>query len=203
MSAETVQFRRASPGDLEAAIPLLYSSGPPVFDYIFKHAGHSSQDFLRYTFMDGAGELGYKNHVVGEMNGKVIAIGAAFGGDTTLPFFLAAARQIASFYGTACLPIVRHGLQVERIIQPPQGRLHYIAHLGVDPALQSKGIGAKLVEHLMQQGRKDGRSQAALDVSVLNPRAQALYERLGFKFSDQRRSDIQEVPSHNRLERML
>ncbi|HNO32057.1 MAG TPA: hypothetical protein PKI78_09745, partial [Anaerolineales bacterium] len=95
MSEGKVEFRRARTGDIEAAIPLLYSSGPAVFDFIFKHAGHTSQDFLRYTLSDGAGELGYRNHVVGEMDGKVIAIGAAFGGETTLPFFLSAARQIA------------------------------------------------------------------------------------------------------------
>lgn len=81
--------------------------------------------------------------------------------------------------------------------------MHYIAHLGVDPSMQSKGIGAKLVEYLMEQGRKAGKTQAALDVSVLNPRAQALYERLGFKLTGQRESKLVGVPSHNRLERVL
>lgn len=198
-----IHFRAATPKDVDAAVPLIFSSGPGAFNYIFSPKPNQALEFLRYTFQDGAGELGYKNHIVGELDGKVIAAGTAFDGESTLNFFLAAARQIASFYGLAALPVMQHGLQVESIIQPPKGRLHYIAHLGVDSSLQSKGIGSKLVEYLMEQGRKAGKSQAALDVSVLNPRAQALYERLGFKLTGQRESKLTGVPSHNRLERAL
>ena len=198
-----VHFRDATPKDVDAAIPLIFSSGPGAFDYIFSPKPGQAQEFLRYTFQDGAGEFGYKNHIVGELDGKVVAVGAAFDGDTTLNFFLAAGRQIVSFYGLSAFTVIPHGLQVEQIIQPPKGRLHYIAHLGVDPSLQSKGIGAKLVEHLMEQGRKAGKTHTALDVSVLNPRAQALYERLGFQLTHHRSSKLEGVPSHNRLERAL
>lgn len=198
-----IHFRAATPKDVDAAVPLIFSSGPGAFNYIFSPKPNQALEFLRYTFQDGAGELGYKNHIVGEFDGKVVAVGAAFDGDTTLNFFLAAGRQIASFYGLAAPLVIRHGLQVESIIQPPKGHLHYIAHLGVDPALQSKGIGAKLVEHLMEVGRKENKTQAALDVSVLNPRAQALYERLGFQQTRHRPSTLKGVPAHNRLERKL
>ncbi|MFN8383938.1 MAG: GNAT family N-acetyltransferase [Anaerolineales bacterium] len=198
-----VHFRNATPKDVDAAVPLIFSSGPGAFNYIFSPKPGLAQEFLRYTFQDGAGELGYKNHIVGELDGKVVAVGAAFDGETTLKFFLAAGRQIVSFYGLSALTVILHGLQVEQIVQPPKGRLHYIAHLGVDPSLQSKGIGAKLVEYLMEQGRKAGKTQAALDVSVLNPRAQALYERLGFQLTGHRISTLEGVPSHNRLERAL
>lgn len=198
-----INFRGATPKDVDAAVPLIFSSGPGAFDYIFSPKPGQAQEFLRYTFQDGAGEFGYKNHIVGELDGKVVAIGAAFDGESTLNFFLAAGRQIASFYGLAAFSVIRHGLQVESIIQPPKGRLHYIAHLGVDPSLQSKGIGSRLVEHLMEQGRKAGKTQTALDVSVLNPRAQELYKRLGFQLTVHRPSTLKGVPSHNRLERAL
>ena len=52
MSHQTVQFRTAVSGHVEAAIPLIYSSGPAAFD-----------------------------------------------GSTALPFLLAVARQIITFYG--------------------------------------------------------------------------------------------------------
>ena len=55
----------------------------------------------------------------------------------------------------------------------------------------------------MDQGRQAGKTHTALDVSVLNPRAQVLYERLGFKQTGQRESKLAGVPSHNRLERVL
>lgn len=199
----TLHFRPATPEDVHAAVPLIYSSGPAAFDFIFSPKPKQALEFLHYTFTDGNGEFGYKYHVVGEVDGKVVAVGTAFDGESTLKYFLAMGRQIISFYGLQAFSVIPRGLQVESIIQPPKGRLHYIAHLGVDPSMQSKGIGSKLVEHLMEQGRKEGKTQTALDVSVLNPRAQVLYERLGFKLTGQRESKLPGVPSHNRLERAL
>ncbi len=198
-----IKFRPATPNDVHAAVPLIYSSGPAAFDFIFSPKPKQALEFLHYTFSDGNGEFGYKYHVVGEVDGKVVAVGTAFDGEATLKYFLAMGRQIVSFYGLAAFTVIPRGLQVESIIQPPKGRLHYIAHLGVDPSMQGKGIGSKLVEHLMEQGRNAGKTQTALDVSVLNPRAQALYERLGFKQTGQRMSTLVGVPSHNRLEQAL
>lgn len=199
----TLHFRPATPEDVHAAVPLIYSSGPAAFDFIFSPKPKQALDFLHYTFTDGNGEFGYKYHVVGEVDGKVVAVGTAFDGEATLNYFLAMGRQIVSFYGLAAFSVIPRGLQVESIIQPPKGRLHYIAHLGVHPSMQGKGIGSKLVEHLMEQGRNAGKTHTALDVSVLNPRAQVLYERLGFKLTGQRESKLPGVPSHNRLERAL
>lgn len=198
-----INFRPATPNDAAAAVPLIYSSGPAAFDFIFSPKPKQALEFLQYTFTDGNGEFGYKYHVVGEVDGNVVAVGTAFDGNAALKYFLAMGRQIASFYGLAAFSVIPRGLQVESIIQPPKGCLHYIAHLGVDASMQGKGIGSKLVEYLMEQGRKDGKTQTALDVSVLNPRAQALYERLGFKQTGYRESTLAGVPSHNRLERAL
>jgi ribosomal protein S18 acetylase RimI-like enzyme len=197
MSDETVQFREARTGDVDEAVPLIYSSGPAAFDFVFSRKTGQSLEFLRFAFLDG------KNHIVGEQNGKVIAIGTAFDGSTGFPFFLSAARQIIRFYGLSCFPAMIRGLQVEGIIEPPKGRLHYIAHLGVRPDMQGKGIGSKLIEHFLKLGRKEGRTHAALDVSTLNPRAQALYERFGFQVTKHHASTLQAVPSHNRMERAL
>src|SRR5690349_17593769 len=203
MSDETIQFREAGPGDVEEAVPLIYSSGPAAFDFVFSRKPGQSLEFLHFAFLDGAGEMGYKNHIVGEQNGRVIAVGAAFDGSTGFPFFLSAARQILCFYGFSSLPAMIRGLQVEGMIEPPKGRLHYIAHLGVRPEMQGKGIGSKLIEHLLERGRKEGRTQAALDVSMINPRAQALYERFGFQVTKHHDSTLPGVPSHNRMERAL
>lgn len=203
MSDETVQFREARPGDVDDAVPLIHSSGPAAFDFVFSRKAGQSLEFLHFAFLDGAGEMGYKNHIVGEQNGKVIAVGAAFDGSTGFPFFISAARQIILFYGVSCLPAMMRGLQVEGIIEPPKGPLHYIAHLGVRPQMQGKGVGSKLIEHLLDLGRNEGRTQAALDVSTLNPRAQALYERLGFQTIQQQASTLPGIPPHHRMERAL
>lgn len=76
-----LHFRPATLADTEAAIPLIYSSGPAAFDYVFKHPVRGNAlDFLRHAFADGAGEFGYRNHTVVEVDGKLVGVGACFSG---------------------------------------------------------------------------------------------------------------------------
>ena len=52
--------------------------------------------------------------------------------------------------------------------------------LEVHPALQSCGIGALLIQAAEQRIRLRGLQRAELGVEDSNPRARALYERLGY-----------------------
>ncbi|NUM49443.1 MAG: GNAT family N-acetyltransferase, partial [Anaerolineales bacterium] len=82
-----LHFRVATPADTEAAIPLIYSSGPAAFDYVFKHpARGTALDFLRHAFADGAGEFGYRNHTIVETGGQIVGIGACFSGREAFGF---------------------------------------------------------------------------------------------------------------------
>ena len=203
-----VRFRAATAQDAAAAVPLIYSSGPAAFDYVFALPGHGgAQDFLRRAFVDGAGEFGWRNHVVGELEGVVVAAGVGYGGETALAFMLAAARQILAHYGLRhAAGVIARGLRVERVIPPPARGMHYLAHLGVSPALRGQGIGRALIEELVRRGMQAGRRHMVLDVAASNPRSQALYERLGFAVTGERRSALVNaqgaVPNHRRMERV-
>lgn len=203
-----VQFRVATAQDAEAAVPLIHSSGPAAFDYVFALPGHGdAQAFLRRAFVDGAGEFGWRNHVVGELEGVVVAVGAGYGGETSLAFTLAAARQILAHYSLRHAPgVIARGLRVERVIPPPARGMHYLAHLGVSPALRGQGIGLALIDELIRRGVQQGRWRMVLDVAASNPRAQALYERLGFAVTGERPSSLANargaVPDHRRMERV-
>ena len=204
-----VRFRAATAQDAEAAVPLLYSSGPAAFDYVFALPGRGdAQAFLRRAFVDGAGEFGWRNHVVGELEGVVVAVGAGYGGEASLAFTLAAARQILAHYGLRHAPgVIARGLRVERVIPPLARGVHYLAHLGVAPALRGQGIGRALIDELVRRGMRAGRRRMVLDVAAGNPRAQALYERLGFAVTSERRSALANaqgaVPDHRRMERVV
>lgn len=202
-------FRPAQAADAGLAVPLIHSSGPAAFDYVFAVPGRgNAQDFLRHAFLDGAGEFGWRNHWVGEQGGQVVAVGAGYGSQTHGAFVLAAARQILGFYGVRHAGgVMARGLRVEAVIPPPRGAMHYLGHLGVAPACRGQGIGQALIEHLVAAGREQGCRCMVLDVAASNPRAEALYARCGFGVTGERRSTLANaqgrVPDHRRMERQL
>jgi ribosomal protein S18 acetylase RimI-like enzyme len=79
----------------------------------------------------------------------------------------------------------------------------YLAHLGVLPALRGVGVGTRLVEALLERRDPTLHDLVALDVAVTNPRAEALYERLGFRVAVLRRSRLSNrdgaVADHRRM----
>jgi ribosomal protein S18 acetylase RimI-like enzyme len=204
-----IAFRSAAAADVEAAVPLIYSSGPAAFDYIFTlDGGPAAEDFLRQAFLDGAGEFGWRNHVVGELDGRIVAAGAGWTGARGFRFMIAGARQILGCYGPiAGGGVIVRALRVEAIVPPPSRTRFVVAHLGVRPETRGQGIGQALIEHLLDRGRTRGIEIAALDVAGTNPRAQALYERLGFVVTGERRSRLSNanatVADHRHMERPI
>ncbi|MEV0192629.1 GNAT family N-acetyltransferase [Kitasatospora purpeofusca] len=74
------------------------------------------------------------------------------------------------------LPVAVGG--VDCTVEPGAGTLW---QLGVHPALQSCGIGTLLVRSAEQRIIVRGLTRAELAVEESNPRARALYERLGYR----------------------
>lgn len=199
-------FRPAVAADVDAAVPLIHSSGPAAFEYVFDvpGVGHA-QAFLRRAFVDGAGEFGWRSHVVGELDGAVVAAGAIYSGATKWSFTLAAARQILAHYGWRhSAGVIGRGLRVESVIPPPAGNMVYLAHLGVSPELRGNGYGVALVAHLLATRSADAVGPLILDVATSNPDAQRLYQRLGFAVVSERRSRLANaqgvVPNHRRMQ---
>lgn len=201
----TLHFRPARSDDAEAAVPLIYSSGPAAFDYVFGGTPKgTAQDFLHKAFVSGAGQFGYRQHWVGEQDGRVVAVGTALSGEVNLRNMRVAAGQIMGFYGPLhCWKVLWSGLQMERIVLPPPKCTFYLAHLGVNRASTGQGIGTQLIDYLLQQGRDAGFSITALDVSAGNPLAQRLYERLGFVVQIERASHLPGIAAHRYLQRPL
>lgn len=193
-------FRPARPDDADAAIALIYSSGPAAFNYVF--GAERVHGFLHQAFAAQSGQFSHRQHWVGELDGQVVVAGTLINADANLRNMLAATWQILRFYSLRDAVAVMHrGLQVEHLIKPPKKGLSYLAHLGVQTALTGQGIGSQLIAHLLQVGQARGHSSAALDVSAENPLAQALYERLGFEVVEQRASTLHGVPDHIYMER--
>ena len=207
-SKNNISFRQATPSDVAQAVPLIYSSGPDVCEYMFFDAKKgSAQNFLAYGFTKSGGELGYDNHTCILIDNKVVGIGAIWNGKKTFSFMLADIKKIFSFFGFfKGLMILIRALKVELLIHPPKKKEWALAHLGIDPAFIGKGLGTKLIDYLISNAPIQKDEKVILDVSFINPKAQKLYERLGFKVTKKNESNLQrqkhniKVPGHYRME---
>lgn len=206
-SSAAVTFRAAAAADVDDAVPLIYSSGPSAFDYVFDSGGpRNAQAFLRFAYLQGGGEFGWRNHRVAEIGGRVAAAGAAFDGRVVLRFTLESALQILRFYGPIYAGgVMIRGLRTESVIRPPRAEEYYLGHIGVRQELRGQGVGASFVRYLLLGQDASRHRCAALDVAVTNPRARLLYERLGFVVEALRASRLHNgrsrVPDHQRMSR--
>lgn len=177
-----IAFRACTPDDAELAVPLIISSGPSAFDYIFADSElEQTPHFVRRAFRDDGMELGHSVHTAMLLDGRLSAVGALWHAGHALPFMTAGVRQIYRHYGPlAGTRVVMRGLRMETVVKPPRKGIAYLGHFGVAPQRQGQGLGSVLIDHLIAQAKACGFGVAALDVSSGNPRAQKLYERLGF-----------------------
>jgi ribosomal protein S18 acetylase RimI-like enzyme len=206
-SPAALTFRAAAPADVADAVPLIYSSGPAAFDYVFDIGNaRGAQEYLRFAYLQGGGEFGWRAHRVAETGGQVVAAGAAFDGRAVLSFTIANALQILRFYGPIrAWGVMLRGLRTEAIIRPPRAEEYYLCHVGVREELRGHGMGARFLRNLLQGLDADRHRCATLDVAVTNPRAKLLYERLGFVVDALRSSELQNqrgrVEDHYRMSR--
>jgi len=74
----------------------------------------------------------------------------------------------------------RNGLTIPITDETQPGEF-YIDSLAVLPAWQGQGLGEQLLENMCAKAFSEGHSRVGLLVDTANPRAEQLYQRLGFK----------------------
>lgn len=67
--------------------------------------------------------------------------------------------------------------------KPERGELR-VDGIAVSPEARGMGIGTRLLEEVATIAREDGFRWVRLDVVDVNPRAQALYERVGYRVTE-------------------
>lgn len=200
---EKIEFRNCTPEDVDKAVPLIFSSGPDAFSYVFKNKKYSPIDFLKYAFRRRGGEFSYDNHYAVILNGELVGIGSAFDSKRAKGFEKKEFLNIINFYKINALPVLIKGLKTERIVRLPKSNEICIAHLGVSENYRGLGLGRKLIAFLMKASNATSTDYFVLDVSEENPKAKALYDRLGFKVEKCEYSNLKNnfghVPNHFRM----
>ena len=116
------------------------------------------------------------------MDGSIVGIGAFYSGKNYLRLSTELVWQVLHFYPLTIVPtLLWRTLQLQALMPAPAKNMHYVANFAVRAEMQSKQIGCSLLCYQQEIAKQLGRDIYALDVSVANLRAQAFYERLGFK----------------------
>ncbi len=199
-----IQFKKCSPHDADQAVPLIYSSGPDAFEYVFQNSQTHAMDFLHYVFKQRGGEFSYDNQYGLYDDGKLIATGSIFSQKQSKLFTLYDAARILIYYKWKSAPILLRGLRIEQIIKLPKKNEISLTHIAVHPDYRSKGLGTRMMKELQTHSEKPPSQRFVLDVSEENPRARALYESLGFVVVKHLISTLKSrysyVPNHYRME---
>lgn len=197
-----LQLRPARAADASALVPLVYDAGSAAFDYILAHGRHRATDFLRFALADGHGLIGWRNHHVAVLDGRVVASAAFYSGVEVRALSSATLRQFFRFYPPwyALRAMHRAGLLGE--MQPvPRADEWYIAHLSVDPDCRGRGIAAQVLGYGAQLARRRAKRSCVLDVADSNLAARQLYARQGFESGGTRRFSVASagIPASRRM----
>ncbi|BFM15559.1 hypothetical protein R50073_17420 [Maricurvus nonylphenolicus] len=201
-----ITIRPATPEDAHLTAALMYSSGPKAFDYVFANQQpEGSLDFLHWMFMQDKGMFSYRNHWVAEVDGKVLGLIGSFTKSTIDKGMLATSLGTIRYLGLIQgLKALAKGMRFEyQLVKPPKKDCLYIAHVGVTPESRGLGLGSKMIAHVESLAREQGIGKLSLDVSVINPRAQQLYERLSFKVLGEQQSYTPDLDNHRYMEYLL
>lgn len=198
-----VEIREALPGDQGPIVELIYSSGPELYDFLYKK---KAKKLLQFEFQSGYGFAGYKNVTVAILDDKVVGTGCFFGQSEYNALVKGTVGNVSRYCGKICsIPVLMRSRHMGSVMHPPkQGEL-YLSNFGVDPQYRGMGIGSKMIQHKLAEAREQGYETFGLDVSAQNPRGQALYERLGLKVLKEKVFPLKKagVPDSRKMELTL
>lgn len=188
-------IRSAVKKDSEQIIPLIYSSGPAAFDYVF----NTPIAFLKKSYNKGRSQFGYQNHHVATLDEHVIASIACFDREQARVLQLGCILDMLKFYKWQFIANAIRGLRFETLIPKPKKLSLYIAHVGVVQTMQRQGVGRQLIDWAIKHATQQGYQSVSLDVAQNNCVAEHLYKSLGFIETKYNRSKINNICDHKTL----
>lgn len=183
-----MEIRPARPDDRGDIAALMYSAGPELYDFLYKTPAHAAQDFINHEFRSGRGFCGYRNVTVAVVDGEVVATGCFYGGRQSGALMRGTVLNALRFFRMRdSIPLLLRSGHVDSVMTHPARDELYLANFGVAPQMRGKGIGEAMVRHQLAAAKERGYRLFSLDVAVTNPRAEALYRRLGLQVVRQNR----------------
>ncbi|MDF3821604.1 GNAT family N-acetyltransferase [Leptospira sp. 96542] len=200
MQNQTITIRQATPSDNVATIPLIHSSGPKAWDFVFTAGSKTSFEFLNYAFTKRGNTISYTNHWVACIEGRVVGSILVYTQPSFSALTVGTALQILSLFKLKSPKVIARGLLVESMIQPPKYSSLYLGHIAVLESERNKGIAKLMMRYVMDLFPKY--KTVSLDVSAENPGAIKVYQSLGFQIKTTRSVPklVGILPDHHYME---
>jgi ribosomal protein S18 acetylase RimI-like enzyme len=175
------EVRRAEPADFPAAARLLHHSAEDMYDR-FAGGRERALRLLERSLAEPGNASSADVVWVAEVDGRVAAAMAAFPVEEALPrsaaFLRLALRHAPAWRWPEALLLYWLG---GRASPTPPARALYVDALATDPAFRRRGAARALLAEAERLARTRGLPAVALDTTVGNSDARALYASEGFE----------------------
>jgi len=166
-----MEIRKANSKDAAAIAPLLLLAMEEIFyDFIGNNSYEIATSFLTELIQQKENQYSYQNCWVVEFENKITGVACVYDGADLSALQNPIAKMIKSTFN--------HDFNPEKETQA--GEI-YIDCVGINSNFQGRGIGSKLFQFLVDEYVKNQQKNLGLLVDLENPKAQKLYERLGFE----------------------
>jgi len=202
-----MEIRIAKKTDKVNIADLIYSSGPELYDFIYKTDKQTPQEYIAYEFNSGRGFCGYHNITVAVKDAQVVATGSFYDGKYYVKLLLGTALNMCLFYGFGVTSVLLRSSHINSVMKNPKKDELYLANFGVLASLRGQGIGRALIESQLVSAKQQGYRIFSLDVAHTNPGAEKLYRSIGLlvtktkTFSGKREGFT--VPNYKKMEKQL
>lgn len=175
------EVRAARPEDRDYVVRLLYLSAAGMYD---RYAGDrdAALRLLGRAFARGGTNASAEVVTVAELHGRVAGALAAFpireGARRARAFLRLTLASVPPWRWPAALRLYRLG---GRVTPPAPPACLYVDGLATDPGMRREGAGRALLEAAERRAGTLGLPALALDTSLENAPARALYESFGFR----------------------
>ena len=203
-----IEIRQARKNDTGNIAELMYSSGPEIYDFVYKTTNKTALEFIQYEFNTGRGFCGFNNVTVAVKDGSVVATGCFYDGKAYKKLLVGTLFNMVVFYGLRRVwKVLERSGYAGSVMEEPKKDELYLSNFGVNPKLRGAGVGSLMLKNKIEHAKNTGYAIFSLDVAETNPRAEALYSRLGMSVVKHKtfkgvRTGI-DVPNARKMELLL
>ena len=166
-----MQVRKAVIQDSESIASLLMlATGEVIYRFIGERNFDKALEFLEHFVKSENNQYSFQNCLVIENEGQVTGALLGYDGDKLHELRAPVLAYIHEFFDP--------NLTVE---DETSGGEFYIDSIGISPTHQGKGLGARLIQVVIEEQMHKNGQPLGLLVDKTNPAAKRLYQKLGFE----------------------